>query len=251
MIQSKLEGGLGNNLFQMATVIAHSLRYGFEYSVPMKIQTPHTLGQVPYLSPNIKYCKDFLDLPVYKEQSFEFSEIPKVDNIILEGFWQSYLYFDEYREEILKAFNFNWERKRDYCSIHIRLGDYLDKLDCHPPVTKGYLFEAMMNVMTRVRKWEAVKFLVFSDSTNLAKEMLSSTEFQSFPIEYCMETNPIKALELMSSCQYNICSNSAFSWWAFYLNQFQDKIGVFPRVWFGKELDHDTSDLYLPNSIII
>lgn len=243
MISIKLQGGLGNQLFMMAAVIAHSLKHELEYYIPLEVDNPHYKDQRPYIFPGVKYSKDIPLLPIYKEPNFHYAEIPPIDNVCFDGYFQSYKYFDDYRDEILEAFGFKWKRKRNYCSVHIRLGDYLEKLDCHPPVTKGYLFEAMMNIMTRVENWEDIKFLVFSDSMDLAKEMLSSREFASFPIEYSEGKNEIEDLELASSCEYNIGSNSAWSLWAYYLNKNQNKIGVFPYNWFGPALPNDTKDL--------
>lgn len=251
MISCKLEGGLCNTLFQISATIAHSIKHDLDYRIPTTINNPHYDGQVVYRSPNIKYTDEELDLPVYKEQSFLYSEIPPIDNICLQGYFQSYKYFDDYRNEILKALNFKYDRKKNYCSVHIRIGDYLDKPDHHPIVTQGYLFEAMMNVMTRVQDWEAVKFLVFSDSIRMAKEMLSAKQFQSFPIEYSEGKSEVEDLELASSCDFNIGSNSSFSWWIYYLNQYNKKIGVFPIVWFGKEIENDTKDLLEPECLTL
>lgn len=251
MISASLEGGLGNTLFQISTCLAHSLKYGYAYRIPRKINNPHYEWQLPYISPNINYTDEELNLEVYKEPSFEYSEIPPLNDICLQGYFQSFKYFDDYREEIIKALNFKYEMKKNYCSIHIRMGDFLDKPECHPPITKGYIFEAMMRIMTRVDDWSAVKFLVFSDSIRIAKEMLSSREFKSFPIEYSERRNEVEDLELASSCQWNIGSNSAYSWWIYYLNQYKNKIGVFPFFWFGKELPHNTKDLIPPECIIL
>jgi hypothetical protein len=251
MVTVRIEGGLGNNLFQMAMCMGHALKYDMDYCIPKSVHNPHYHTQTPYILSGVKYSNGLLDLPPYKEAGFVYQDIPQVDDVCFEGYWQSHKYFDDYRDEILKAFNFKYEKKKNYCSIHIRMGDYLDKLDCHPPITKGYIFEAMMSIMTKVQDWEAVKFLVFSDSMRIAKEMLSSQQFRSFPIEYSVGKSEVEDLELASSCNFNIGSNSAYSLWIYYLNQAQDKIGVFPINWFGDSLPHDTSTLYPPKSIVI
>lgn len=251
MVTIKLMGGLANQFFQISFIYAYAKKHNLQYCVPKVVDNPHYMGQKPYTFPGINYCDEVPDLPIYKEEGFTYSEIPYMDNVCFDGYFQSFLYSEDYRDELLKAFGFKYEMKKNYCSVHLRYGDYLDKPECHPPVTKGYVFEAMMNIMTRVKDWEAIKFLVFSDSIRISKEMLSSREFKSFPIEYSERKNEVEDLELASSCQYNIGSNSSYSLWIYYLNQYQNKIGVFPQIWFGKELPNPTIDLYPPNAVIL
>lgn len=251
MVSTILRGGIGNQMFQTVMAFAHSLKHGLELVLPTKIDTPHYPWQQVHRFPGLTYSDDIPDLPLYKEEQFDYKEIPFMDNVCFDGYWQSYKYFEDYREEILKAFNFQYGEKKNYCSIHIRLGDYMDKPACHPPVTFNYIFEAMMTIMTRVQDWQAIKFLVFSDSPRLAKEMFSAIEFRTFSIEYSTGKDEVEDMELASSCQWNIGSNSAYSWWIHYLNKNPNKIGVFPSAWFGSALPNNTSDLYPPNCVII
>jgi len=244
-------GGLGNNLFQTAAVFAFAKKHNLEYFVPTTIDNPHYEGQQVHRFPGINYLDNPPLLPTFKEQQYHYKPIPFMDFAVLDGYWQSWRYGHEYKKELLEALGFKWELKENVCSLHIRLDDYLDKPEVHPPITKGYIYEAMMTIMTRVQDWESVKFLVFSDSMRMAKEMLSSREFKSFPIEYSEGRNEIEDLELMSSCAHQITSNSSFSWWAAYLNQNPDKIVIHPRAWFGVGERKDTRDLYLPNSVIL
>lgn len=244
-------GGLGNCLFIQATLFAFAKKHNLEYLIPTKIENPHYEGQQVHHFPGFKYSDNIPEFPIYKEKGFEYEEIPYMDNVCFDGYWQSHLRFNRHRKELLEAIGFRWEMKENYCFLHIRLSDFLDKPDHHPPISKGYIFEAMMNVMTRAQDWESIKFLVFSDSIRMAKEMLSSKEFKSFPIEYSEWRNEIEDLELMSQCEHGITANSSLSWWGAYLNQNPNKIIVHPRIWFGNAMGHDTKDLYIPNSIIL
>jgi hypothetical protein len=53
-------------------------------------------------------------------------------------------------------------------------------------------------------------------------------------------------LIIMSLCKVNIIANSTFSWWGAYFNEHAEKKVYYPSLWFGKNIQNDTSDLFLP-----
>src|SRR5688572_6942436 len=246
MISISLQGGLSNQMFMSAFVWAHAKRHNLDYRIPRQVLNPHIAARPAYEFPGFKYCDTEPDMPVFTEPYFHYSEFSPMDGFKFFGYFQSWRYFNEYREELLKAFGFAWRHKKKLCSIHVRRDDYLIQSAYHPPITPEYLYEAMKLVASRD---ENLIFRVFSDDIAWCKEIFALPAFDDFKIQYSEGTHEVEELEKMSCCSNQICANSAYSWWGAYLNQNPDKIVVMPKKWFGPAINHDTKDLYLPKSI--
>jgi hypothetical protein len=237
--------GMGNQMFQLAMIWAHSKKYQINYAVPTKVIAPHIHGkQDAYRFPGINYLSDPPALQEYKEKSFRYELIPPVDNVCFNGYWQSWKYFDEYRNELLDVIGFPYKENKGVVSIHVRRGDFLDFPNHHPVVSEAYLGRAIFFFMQR----GFLKFKVFSDDIPWAKENLPQENIQ---LEFSEGQDEVQDMIDASCCSGNIGSNSTFSWWIHYLNQNKNKIGVFPRRWFGENLNHDISDLLPANTIML
>ena len=255
-------GRLGNQMFQYATLKAVALKNKYDYALPnhLKIK-PDGL----FDSTNQKWIKYKLDLfdgfelkcniidelPLnrYMEKSFTFdSDIFNInDNTSIDGYYQSYKYFEEYKDEIKKDFIFKSEiyskcfgiisQHKNPVAIHIRREDYIN----HPNywvVTSEYIQDALDQFNN-----DEYTFLVFSDDIKWCKQV--------FPegVVFFEGNSQFEDLCLMSLCNHNIIANSTFSWWGAYLNQNINKKVVAPSNWFipSKSL----KDLYPDNWIII
>lgn len=217
-------------MFQIACCIAHALRNGVPYKIPIKTSDPRIwpayFNHFPRLLPSDKISLH------YKEPEFTYSPIPFTDNMCLHGFYQSEFYFKDFRGEIIKAFRIPYKPNPGVVSIHVRRGDYLQFADKHPPVTEEYLCKA-------IAKFPGWKFLVFSDDMKWCREHFLGSEFS-----FAEKNSPLKDLELMANCEHQIVANSSFSWWGAWLNQNPDKIVIAPKVWFGPGNNHlNTKDL--------
>lgn len=245
MVSTILRGGLGNNLYMMAQCIAHALRHNVDYAIPKVIENPHYPGQQPYIFRGVKYCDKVPDLPLYKEQGFAFNDIPFVDNVVFDGYWQSHKYWFDFYPQILDAFGFRYARAQDWCAIHVRRGDYLKLPDYHPFVGEEFLKHAAyeMNNITGISR-----FMVFSNDIPWCKEFFAT--IPEYEFSYPETGNEVGDLEMGSWCDHQIMSNGTFALWQYYLNQNPDKICIAPKRWFGRMLEsHDTSDLYPANAI--
>lgn len=185
---------------------------------------------------------------IYEPQIIE--DCLNTKNLILDGHWQSYKYFEKYweilkRDLTLKKSNLTFDQMRNLeemkqsnsISIHIRRGDYLKSKDLKPlPI--DYYREAIKISRKKINK---PKFFVFSDDQEWVRKNLEIEDavYPSQNIE-----NPENDLIMMSQAKHNIIANSTFSWWGGYLNKFEDKIIIAPNDWFtSKKRNNYISDL--------
>lgn len=254
MIVINLEGGLGNQCFMQAFGLTYAIKHNLDYCVYTKVNNPHIYDKgvynlSAYRFPGINYCDEPPILPVFNEPHFHFADLPKMDNVCFSGFWQSFRYIEEYRKDVINAFGFgDIKTKEGICACHIRRSDYLQYPFHHPVVTPVYLTKAIIYMVGKGYK----KFKVFSDGMEWAKKFFGNEMlFGDLEFEYSEGKTELEDLMEMASCSSIVTANSTFSAWAAYINPNPDKIVVQPKEWFGSALNHNTVDLYLPNSIIL
>jgi hypothetical protein len=231
MVSYNTSGRLGNALFMAANCIAYAMKHGLEFSIPRT--STHSFWNptaVTHLyNPN---WNPQLETITVNEPHFHYAPIPfeeswRNKNIILNGYYQSPLYIDEYRDKILELFNYPWELKPDVCSIQARFGDYLTIPGKHILVTEPYLRSAIRMIKSEKG---IHKFKVFSD--DLAYFQKHFGHIYSF--EYSTNKTIEEDLIEGSCCHSHINSSSTFSWWMAYLGRNDDKLVVTQREWFGR-----------------
>lgn len=266
-------GRLGNQMFMFATAFAVAKEKGYTLGIfedNMKIWKGDgcldlgTNEWIPYVCELDKFkisCHLISCHLTYKwepkhqytETSFNFQ--PEIFNIKddtnLSGYFQSYKYFDKYREEIIEEFtpkrDTGWVGKDKYdglISLHVRRGDYVGHPG-FPTIDQTYIIKALKEV-----EFANHRLVIFSDDINWCKQMFANDE----RITFFSNTNDttvdaVTELWLMSQCDHNIISNSSYSWWAAYLNANPNKKVIAPKKWFAD--DRDTTDLCPPDWIRI
>ena len=127
--------------------------------------------------------------------------------------------------------------------LHVRRGDYLALQNFHPVQSDEYYKKAL-----ELTKPE--NLLVFSDDIDWVKSNLLLDEASVF-INHNKGNESYNDMRLMSLCKHHVIANSSFSWWGAYLNSHTKKIVLYPSVWFGEIVKHDTKDLCPPDWIKI
>lgn len=250
MISVKLMGGLCNNLFQISAALGHSLKYNnTPCHIPTIIDNPHSEGQKVFYSPHLNYCDIETEISIYFEPSFSYNEIPNTPDIYLQGYFQSYLYHHQFKNEILRLLNIEHKFNEGFVFLHYRLGDYKKLGLFHQIISDDYIRKAIHYFIGVGYN----KFLVFSDEIEEAKNIINKDKFEGWASFYYSEgKSELEDLSLMAGCEHGIMSASAFSWWAAYIGQNEDRRILYPHKWFGEELNHHSiKDLCPPNWIAL
>jgi hypothetical protein len=283
MFLAKLQGGLGNQMFQYACARALAEEYQTELVLdltwfdhqklrkfeldqwqitPSKVINPEGIEKIKYALGVTKSSKDFqnrirrylskhLAFPKWswvneiRSGHFQDISIRSGKNIYLSGYWQSEKYFSDFsdiiRHEFIPKIPFNEsdqllaEKMRtdpNSISIHVRRGDYIKDFKtarvhyvCIPPY-----YERAVQQLNRELSGD-LSLYVFSDDISWCKNNL----IFPFQVQYISGSTRGLAQEitLMAQARHQIISNSSFSWWAAWLNDYNEKIVVCPNRWFN------------------
>jgi hypothetical protein len=277
MILPILQGGLGNQLFQIFTTIAYSMKNNIPFVFLKKDYTIGITERKTYWNtffyPLYRYLINHWQRDVgIKEVNFDYHELPDytetIDiNIELQGYFQSPKYFEDYYTDIYKLLELDKQKQLvskkinlDYnntISMHFRLGDYVKlphvfhllKLDYY----KNALKFILLNIKQDNTNNNTINVLYFCEEND--KEQVNiiinqlKNEFSNINFECVLFfLQDWEQMLLMSCCRYNIIANSTFSWWGAYFNDFKDKIVCYPNKWFVEGNGNPkTNDLFPSN----
>jgi len=256
MITCVLQGGLGNQMFQISAATAAAMRHGvvskFNFQNHyLPLQGRKAENYKDNIFRNIISDGTLVPENVYREGAHSFSEIPYVEgDLCLFGYFQSEKYFSDFKEQIRDLFSPTPEvegylsdkygklLEKKTTSIHIRRGDYLKFSNVHPSCGKEYYSKAMNMVS------DTEMYVIFSDDPDWCKDNFMGNRF------YVAEgEEDYMDMYFMSKCKNNIIANSSFSWWAAWLNENPNKKVISPSRWFGPGGPHDAHDI-IPKSWI-
>ena len=264
-ISVDIKGGLGNQLFMIFTTLAYSIQHNVEpiFMYFYQVGNRHTYWETllseikTYTTNNNKMNitnTKVAGFKKYNEPEFFYTEIPKFqESVMLNGYFQSFRYFDMYKKEILDMMGFSekrnqiWEKHREYfsgkscISIHFRMGDYKHLRHYHPIMNYEYYEQSLDHIVSQIHAM-STRVLYFCEKEDNAfvcsKIDIMKTKYPE--LEFVKVDDKIPDYEqmiLISLCQHNIMSNSSFSWWGSYLNTYENAIVCYPSIWFG---DHFT-----------
>ena len=278
MMTIKIQGGLGNQLFQIFTLISTSIENNRPFHF-INEKEPYRLDRPFYWTNFLECLSQYISTAesnfdpnfVYREPYFHYktiscTHIPADKSIFLLGYFQSHKYFHNNKETIFKLIKLEEQKNRllekykpsffqNTISLHFRIGDYINYSDAHPILQLDYYISAISELIriTGKDKWKILFLYELKDKDkvqrkiNQLKHKFSNLEFQS--IDHDLQD--WEQLLMMSLCQHNIIANSTFSWWGAYLNENDNKV-FYPGKWFGTNRSKFIiDDLFIDNWIKI
>jgi len=239
--------GLGNVLFQLSTTYGLSktldvsasfsnleqfieiltTRFNFHHGTTIFRNLRNRQNRVPSkIIHEAEYAFALYDANIVNYIKHHTSE-----DLQLNGYYQSHLYFHAYREELLKLFSID-DDSMSYIqnkypilfdttvvpvSLHFRTNWGLGIF-----YTQDFCKEAIQRILT---SYPTAHFLIFSDNINTIRPILPSLQ-----IPYTIVEGNEDYIDIwtMSLCKHNILSFSTFSWWGAYLNRNKDKTIYYP-----------------------
>ena len=272
MIIVNLKGGLGNQMFQYALGRKLALKTGQELKLDLTgfdrnhhrsfgldifsiIKNPATKEEIKKIKYPYGWCSKgwrwfrFKILRVHHtgwEPKTLARTIKKLENgqdVYVDGFWQSYKYFENIRENLLLDFALLKEplekrypdliaqiKNTDSVGLHLRRGDYAANSRVLKEFGACSIEYYRRAIEMLAKKINQPNFFVISDDIAWVKDNLKLDH----PTVYVSElgTKDYEELMMMSQCRHNVIANSTFSWWGAWLNDNPGKIVVAPEPWF-------------------
>jgi hypothetical protein len=270
MITCYLQGGLGNQLFQIFTTIAYAIKNKSKFLFSDTYDLNHgSTHRHTYWSTFLSSLRPFLvhinqdtihNCLLIKEHSFSYSELPQShspeQSKMLVGYFQSPKYFDLYKETIFKMIKLEIHKKDIYnkypldyentISLHFRLGDYKKLQDYHPIMTLDYYERAISYILKFTGEKTKVLYFCEDEDIDDVQHTINMLEIK-FNLDFTRGGHVLddwQQMLQMSLCKYNVIANSTFSWWGAYFNTNEEQIVVHPSHWFGPKAKHDIKDLF-------
>lgn len=268
MIVVRVDGGLGNQMFQAAFGLQLANQHQTELVLDLSSyadQPAHgylldrfNLQARPLRSDEVAYLPrryqnqptsawpDWLvasRLKRVREKPFGFSDhyLRAADNSYLVGYWQSERFFSHVANEVRNQFRLRdglsdagrklWDRLIAPASmaLHIRRGDYVSNPQAAAIYRNLGLDYYRRAVLARLTERTGVEVTVFSNDIRWCQEQLHLP----CPTHYVTSSaGPHEELIAMSAAESIVIANSTFSWWAAWLSSRAEPRIFAPRKWF-------------------
>ena len=281
MIITRLNGGLGNQLFQYAFGRALSIRHGAPLRLDIRdyrenpqhglliqnfnidgefLPTNHSIA-APDITRRTKWQRWLWNMnPSHarwvREKPFGFQPqwLKLGKSVYLDGYWQSESFFRDFSKTLRNELTLKAPpslatqeiaaqmRQTRSVAMHIRRGDYVTD----PKVAKIYLPLSLAYYERCLNDWAAdqrnVRVFVFSNDIAWCKKNIRWAQ----PTVYVDHTTALTAYEdlyLMQQAECCITANSTLSWWGAWLGRRPNHVVYTPANWF---YPNTLDDQYLP-----
>lgn len=290
MLIIKLQGGLGNQMFQYAFYYSLSKVYqniiydcsyykgfqshnGYELEKAFGIKEHNLsilqlnklsdlkLGKIYSLKRRLfrkktHYIEKINDYFHNLNKIMTYSESAK--DYFIDGYWNDYRYFAHLEDEIIDQFKFPKIVDNKNKSLK-KMIMKSNSISIH--VRRGDKVNSLLHLILGMDYYiEAVKiieniidnpkYFIFSDDYVWTRKMFGDLNIKITYVDWNKDNNSYIDMQLMSLCKHNIIAPSSFSWWAAYLNTNKNKIIITPMNQFTSKFRHLENDYSIPDSWI-
>ncbi len=232
-----LSGRFGNIVFHLAHMIAYAKKHNLPYYIPDKAVAYNHFRNgdmsLPFHIPSTGAKP--INPVIYKEPCMahgvpRYHEIPKIDNVSFDGYFQSFLYFSWCRDYILETFNFPYKMEKGVVSISVRRGDCVG-VPSFPIAPKEYYANAIKYMQDKGYNL----FRCHSDDQEYCKKEFTPENYNGAIFQFT-EGNEMNDFISIQNCEHNICARSTFSLTGAWFNQNKNKLVCVPTLrhkWWG------------------
>ena len=240
MLTAHLNGGLANQLFQVA--VTYALAWDNSDECAFNLHAPVYYQGNPAITYKDNIFKQVKQLPetwkpsvVYEEPDLNYHPIPYAPNMLLKGYFGSEKYFAHHREKIIKLFKPETINHPDFATLHVRRGDFVKHQNVHVLLPIEYYQGALKLIDSKI-------VFVVSDDVKWCKDNLKDKRLEF------LDQKDWQDLLLISACRCNILANSTFSWWGSWMNENENKVVIAPKKWYTYDI---CQDIFCKNWILI
>lgn len=274
MLVIRLKGGLGNQLFQYAIGYSIAKRLNQKLLLDPSSSSNMTKRKIGILDMKLEFFEviNTNELPKYievyknkyinklirvlykneeyfikknylletKETYIEDLMFRVFEDIYLDGYFQTPLFFAENRKDLIRQLVPNYTPENQYLeeynkivncnsvAIHIRRSDFVDSHNKFHYLLSASYYRKAIDYASRHLKNPV--FYLFADDKEWVKKNIGD-EFQLIHLK--TEHADIDEMMLMKNCKNIITANSTFSWWAAWLNVNCNPLIIVPQKPYG------------------
>lgn len=233
-ITCQFNGRLGNIVLNICQLIAYAKRHNLDYYIPTNAWA--CTGGIPSItvpSTGIRpQSPTQYPEPVDAQGHPYFHDIPAMDNVEFIGYYQSFLYFDAYRDDILAAFNLPYHTEYGVVGISSRRGDCINQMIpgtntfAFPIAPREYYQRAVQYMIDRGH----THFRVYGDDIKFHREEFTTNNYPGATFEYSEGRSELEDYISLQNCEHQVTARSTFSLTAGWMNRNPEKIIVCPTM---------------------
>lgn len=264
-----IKGGLGNQMFQIATLYSAAKDNNLDPIVEKVKVSSGSISRPTYWDTvfsrvNTSKLIHLNKFNIMKEPVMNYNKIrvPHNVHIMLDGYFQSPKYFEDKRDMILELFKLpnnimkniekvkneiisKFKEIRPIVSVHVRRGDYLTLKHIYNILDMDYYNKAL-------DYFKDCNFVVFSEDIDWCKENFKNDNIYFAENINTSVPSDVMELYLMSMFDHNIIANSSFSWWGAWMNTNMNKKVIAPKDWYSDtDMNNLNKDIYCSDWILL